>query len=53
MGTCAIGLRPDFRPCVIGYAVQWFALALTLFIIYIVTNLRRVGVHGQGAGTST
>jgi cytochrome oxidase assembly protein ShyY1 len=24
----------------IGYAVQWFALALTLFVIYIVTNLR-------------
>jgi len=24
-----------------GYAVQWFALALTLFVIYVVTNLRR------------
>jgi len=45
---------PGFPPIRhIGYAVQWFALALTLFIIYIVTNLRRVGVHGQGAGTST
>ena len=35
-----------------GYAVQWFALALTLFIIYIVTNLRRVGAQGQSTGTS-
>ncbi len=25
----------------VAYAVQWFALALTLFVIYIVTNLRR------------
>jgi cytochrome oxidase assembly protein ShyY1 len=25
----------------LGYAVQWFALALTLFVIYVVTNLRR------------
>ena len=25
----------------IAYAVQWFALALTLGVIYIVTNLRR------------
>ena len=25
----------------IAYAVQWFALALTLVVIYIVTNLRR------------
>jgi surfeit locus 1 family protein len=24
-----------------GYAVQWFALALTLFVIYVVTNLHR------------
>jgi surfeit locus 1 family protein len=44
---------PGFPPIRhIGYAVQWFALALTLFIIYIVTNLRRVGAPGQGAGTS-
>jgi surfeit locus 1 family protein len=44
---------PGFPPMRhIGYAVQWFALALTLFIIYIVTNLRRVGAHGQGTGTS-
>ncbi len=40
--TCAIGRRPDFRRCAtFGYAVQWFALALTLFVIYVVTNLRR------------
>jgi cytochrome oxidase assembly protein ShyY1 len=25
----------------IAYAVQWFALALTLAIIYVVTNLHR------------
>jgi surfeit locus 1 family protein len=25
----------------LGYAVQWFALALTLAVIYVVTNLRR------------
>ena len=27
----------------IGYAVQWFALALTLAIIYLVTNTRKLG----------
>jgi surfeit locus 1 family protein len=44
---------PGFPPIRhIAYAVQWFALALTLFIIYIVTNLRRAGTLGQGAGTS-
>jgi len=33
---------PGFPPMRhIGYAVQWFALALTLFVIYVVTNLRR------------
>jgi surfeit locus 1 family protein len=33
---------PGFPPMRhIGYAVQWFALALTLLVIYIVTNLRR------------
>ena len=36
---------PGFPPMRhIGYAVQWFALALTLSIIYVVTNLRRGGV---------
>lgn len=30
-----------------AYAVQWFALALTLAVIYVVTNLRRAG--GEGA----
>lgn len=33
---------PGFPPLRhIGYAVQWFALALTLLVIYIVTNTRR------------
>jgi surfeit locus 1 family protein len=33
---------PGFPPMRhIGYAVQWFALALTLFVIYVVTNTRR------------
>ena len=33
---------PGFPPMRhIGYAVQWFALALTLAVIYVVTNLRR------------
>ena len=33
---------PGFPPLRhIGYAVQWFALALTLLVIYVVTNLRR------------
>ena len=44
---------PGFPPMRhIAYAVQWFALALTLFIIYMVTNLRRVDAPGQGPGTS-
>jgi surfeit locus 1 family protein len=44
---------PGFPPMRhIAYAVQWFALALTLLIIYVVTNLRRVGAPGQGPGTS-
>jgi surfeit locus 1 family protein len=34
---------PGFPPMRhIAYAVQWFALALTLAVIYVVTNLRRV-----------
>ena len=34
---------PGFPPMRhVGYAVQWFALALALFVIYIVTNFRRV-----------
>jgi surfeit locus 1 family protein len=33
---------PGFPPMRhIAYAVQWFALALTLLVIYFVTNLRR------------
>jgi len=41
---------PGFPPMRhIAYAVQWFALAITLFIIYIVTNLRRAGAAGRDA----
>jgi len=33
---------PGFPPMRhIGYAVQWFALAAALLVIYIVTNVRR------------
>jgi surfeit locus 1 family protein len=36
---------PGFPPMRhIAYAVQWFGLALTLLVIYIVTNLRRAAV---------
>jgi surfeit locus 1 family protein len=39
---------PGFPPLRhIGYAVQWFALALTLLVIYIVTNLRRGDAVGR------
>jgi surfeit locus 1 family protein len=34
----------------LGYALQWFALALALSIIYVVTNLRRDSARGQNAG---
>lgn len=35
---------PGFPPIRhIGYAVQWFALALTLFVLWIATNLKRLG----------
>jgi surfeit locus 1 family protein len=44
-------LAPGFPPLRhIAYAVQWFALALTLLVIYVVTNLRR-GI-GRDAGAS-
>ena len=40
---------PGFPPMRhIGYAVQWFALALTLAVIYGVTNLRRSGTAESG-----
>jgi surfeit locus 1 family protein len=40
---------PGFPPMRhIAYAVQWFALALTLFVIYLVTNLRRADARGRG-----
>jgi surfeit locus 1 family protein len=35
---------PGFPPMRhVGYAVQWFGLALALAVIYVVTNVRRVG----------
>jgi len=41
---------PGFPPIRhIGYAVQWFALALTLAVIYVVTNLRRMGAPDRAA----
>jgi surfeit locus 1 family protein len=45
---------PGFPPMRhLGYAVQWFALALTLAVIYVVTNLRRSSAPGRDAGVST
>jgi surfeit locus 1 family protein len=42
---------PGFPPIRhIGYAVQWFGLALALLVIYIVTNFRRTAGAGAGAG---
>jgi surfeit locus 1 family protein len=42
---------PGFPPIRhIGYAVQWFALALTLFILWVVTNLRRPGDRTRATG---
>jgi surfeit locus 1 family protein len=41
---------PGFPPIHhIAYAVQWFALALTVAVIYLVTNLRRAGAGLQDA----
>jgi surfeit locus 1 family protein len=41
---------PGFPPLRhIAYAVQWFALALTLLVIYVVTNLRHGVARGAGA----
>jgi cytochrome oxidase assembly protein ShyY1 len=33
----------------IGYAVQWFSLALALLVIYIVTNFRRASTSQDNA----
>ncbi len=42
---------PGFPPIRhIAYAVQWFALAVTLAVIYVVTNLRRAGATPQNTG---
>jgi surfeit locus 1 family protein len=44
---------PGFPPMRhIAYAVQWFALALTLAVIYVVTNLRRVDAEGLNTKVS-
>jgi surfeit locus 1 family protein len=44
---------PGFPPMRhIAYAVQWFALALTLLVIYVVTNLRRGETSVRGTGAS-
>jgi surfeit locus 1 family protein len=44
---------PGFPPMRhIAYAVQWFALALTLLVIYVVTNLRRGETPAGGTGAS-
>jgi surfeit locus 1 family protein len=46
------GLVRDWRPVVIGparhtgYAVQWFGLALTLVVLYVVVNTRRIRRDG-------
>ena len=40
---------PGFPPMRhIGYAVQWFGLALALLVIYFVTNFRRAGQESAG-----
>ncbi len=45
---------PGFPPVRhIAYAVQWFALALTLLVIYVVTNLRRDDAQARGSDGST
>lgn len=42
---------PGFPPLRhIGYAVQWFAMALTVAILYIVVNLRRPAGDGRHGG---
>lgn len=39
---------PGFAPMrYLGYAMQWFGLALTLAVIYVVTNLRRAEDAGK------
>jgi surfeit locus 1 family protein len=44
---------PGFPPMRhIAYAVQWFAMALTLLVIYVATNLRRAVDGARGAGVS-
>ena len=41
---------PGFPPMRhIGYAVQWFAMAATLLVIWVVTNLKRLGASERSA----
>ena len=49
------GFRRDWRPVTemgpathVGYAVQWFGLALALVVIYVVVNIRRVENAAKG-----
>jgi surfeit locus 1 family protein len=45
---------PGFPPLRnIGYAVQWFGLALALAVIYGVTNLKKAGADRQTGGAPT
>lgn len=51
----AQGYRRDWQPVTglsssshVGYAVQWFGLALTLVVIYLVVNTRRVENTNRG-----
>lgn len=44
-------MRPDFGPNRhIAYAVQWFALAATIFVVYVVVNLKRKP-HDESSST--
>ena len=45
---------PGFPPMRhIGYAVQWFAMAATLLVIWVVTNLKRLGGAGERSSDPT
>jgi surfeit locus 1 family protein len=42
---------PGFPPIRhLGYAVQWFGLALALLVIYVVTNLKPIAAEKSGKG---
>jgi surfeit locus 1 family protein len=45
---------PGFPPIRhIGYAVQWFALAAALLVIYLITNIKRAGAGANSAPKAT